>query len=386
MLYFYFDFITFAYLIKGNMVRSHTLFIILLLCLSFFTQHGYSENNHSTIYQDSLPIRKKIKNKIIKATRRITDIDTTYISPNRYNYAFMTTYLSNFEYFTIGTSSPTSQSLMFSPSPHNRIGLYFGWRWLFIGYSVDMKDLFYKRQQEKKGVVFNLSLYSSKIGMDIFYRSTGDDYYIYRSHGFSDNIRPEYLSNFSGLQVYMKGLNLYYIFNNRRFSYPAAFSQSTNQRRNAGSLIMGFSVSEHNLTFDYKQLPIVIQQEMNEGMKIQKIKYTNTSLSVGYAYNWVFARNCLACLSVTPALAYKTSNINTQGIKENKRYGNLNLDLLCRAGIVYNNSKYYIGSSFIGENYRYHRDNFSVDNGFGFLQVYAGFNFNLKKEYRKRKK
>ena len=49
----------------------------------------------------------------------------------------------------------------------------------------------------------------------------------------------------------MKGLNLYYIFNNRRFSYPAAFSQSTNQRRSAGSFIIGFSVSAHNLDFDH---------------------------------------------------------------------------------------------------------------------------------------
>ena len=61
----------------------------------------------------------------------------------------------------------------------------------------------------------------------------------------------------------MKGLNLYYIFNNRRFSYPAAFSQSTNQRCNAGSFIAGFSVSTHNLNFDYTKLPEIIQETMN---------------------------------------------------------------------------------------------------------------------------
>ena len=76
----------------------------------------------------------------------------------------------------------------------------------------------------------------------------------------------------------MKGLNLYYIFNNRRFSYPAAFSQSTNQRRNAGSFIAGFSVSTHNLNFDYTKLPEIIQETMNPGMKVKHIKYTNISL------------------------------------------------------------------------------------------------------------
>lgn len=118
---------------------------------------------------------------------------------------------------------------------------------------------------------------------------------------------------------------------------------------------------------------------MNEGMKVQNIKYTNTSLSVGYAYNWVFARNCLACISVTPALAYKTSNINAEGVEESRQYHNLTLDILFRTGVVYNNSKYYVGTSFIGKNYHYHRDDFSVNNGFGFLQVYAGINFDLFK-------
>ena len=34
----------------------------------------------------------------------------------------------------------------------------------------------------------------------------------------------------------------------------------------------------------------------------------------------------------------------------------------------------------------YYRNNFSLNNGFGTLQVYAGFNFCLKKEHRKKKR
>ena len=168
----------------------------------------------------------------------------------------------------------------------------------------------------------------------------------------------------------MKGLNLYYIFNNRRFSYPAAFRQSTNQRCNAGSFIAGFSVSTHNLNFDYTKLPEIIQETMNPGMKVKHIKYTNISLNAGYAYNWVFARNCLACLSFNPAVAYKTFNI----------------DFILRAGVVYNNSIYFVGTSFVGRTYDYYKNSFSLNNGFGTLQIYAGFNFYLKKEYRKNKK
>ena len=55
-----------------------------------------------------------------------------------------------------------------------------------------------------------------------------------------------------------------------------------------------------------------------------------------------------------------------------------------RAGAVYNNGKYLVGTSFVGKNYNYHRNNFSLDNGFGTLQIYVGFNFNLRKEYRRK--
>jgi hypothetical protein len=66
-------------------------------------------------------------------------------------------------------------------------------------------------------------------------------------------------------------------------------------------------------------------------------------------------------------------------------YKNFNIDFILRVGIVYNNSKYFAGTSFVGRTYDYYRNNFSLNNGFGTLQVYAGFNFCLKKEHRKKK-
>ena len=98
-----------------------------------------------------------------------------------------------------------------------------------------------------------------------------------------------------------------------------------------------------------------------------------------------FIRNCLACLSLTPAIAYKASDVDAETHEGKTWYGNFNLDFLIRAGVVYNNGKYFVGTSFVGKNYNYHRNNFSLDNGFGTLQVYVGFNLNLRKEYRKKK-
>lgn len=321
----------------------------------------------------------------IKKFMNFSDFDTLYISPNHYNYALMTTHFSNFEYYSVTSNLPQPQKLSFSPNPRNKIGLYFGWRWIFLGWSVDVDDIYRKTNRKNKGTEFDLSLYSSKLGVDIFYRRTGNNYKIHKIKGFPEEIPSNYSENFSGLKVNIKGLNLYYIFNNRRFSYPAAFSQSTNQRLNAGSFIAGFSISKHKLDFDYNELPDFIQAAMNPGMKVRRVKYTNANVSFGYAYNWVFARNCLACLSFTPALAYKASDVDAEVHEGKQWYSKFNLDFLLRAGVVYNNGKYFVGTSFVGKNYNYSRNNFSVDNGFGTLQVYVGFNFHLRKEYRQKK-
>lgn len=364
------------------MIRSIVVFLSLLSALSLEAQ----TERKDTAMCDSTKVETQQSpfKRAIKKFANFSDFDTLYISPNRYNYALMAAHYSNFEYYSVSTDTPHPQKLSFSPNPVNKVGLYFGWRWIFLGWSVDIDDITRKTNRRNKGTEFDLSLYSSKIGLDIFYRRTGNNYKIHKLNGFSEDIPEGYSANFDGLKVNIRGINIYYIFNNRRFSYPAAFSQSTNQRRNAGSMIAGFSFSKHKLDFDYTRLPDLILETMNPEMKVERIKYTNVNLSFGYAYNWVFAHNFLASLSLTPAIAYKISNVNSQEREHKKSSGNFNLDFLVRAGIVYNNGKYYVGTSFIGKNYNYHRNNFELDNGFGILQINAGFNFNLKKEYRKK--
>lgn len=378
-------------------MKQILLYLFLLLSLSLQAQTEGGE----TVTPDTLPTdslkpsdpelietsasKPSPFKRAIKKFMNFSDFDTLYISPNHYNYALMTTHFSNFEYYSVTSNLPQPQKLSFSPNPRNKIGLYFGWRWIFLGWSVDVDDIYRKTNRKNKGTEFDLSLYSSKLGVDIFYRRTGNNYKIHKIKGFPEEIPANYSENFSGLKVNIKGLNLYYIFNNRRFSYPAAFSQSTNQRRNAGSFIAGFSISKHKLDFDYNELPDFIQAAMNPGMKVRRVKYTNANVSFGYAYNWVFARNCLACLSFTPALAYKASDVDAEVHEGKQWYSKFNLDFLLRAGVVYNNGKYFVGTSFVGKNYNYSRNNFSVDNGFGTLQVYVGFNFHLRKEYRQKK-
>ena len=212
------------------MMKRLILSFFLLLSLSLQAQTEKRDSlMNDNIEADSLTsVRPSAFKRAIKKFMNFSDFDTLYISPNRYNYALMATHFSNFEYYSVSSDLPQPQKLSFSPNPHNKIGLYFGWRWIFLGWSVDVDDIYRKTNRKNKGTEFDLSLYSSKLGVDIFYRRTGNNYKIHKIRGFYDEIPSNYSENFNGLKVDIKGLNLYYIFNNRKFSYPAAFSQSTN--------------------------------------------------------------------------------------------------------------------------------------------------------------
>lgn len=117
---------------------------------------------------------------------------------------------------------------------------------------------------------------------------------------------------------------------------------------------------------------------MDNNLKMKKIKYTDVSLSGGYAYNWVFARGWLAAASLSMALGYKRSysdtNHETFTFKDFS-FHNFNLDGVGRFGIVWNNMRWFAGASTIIHTYNYNKPNFSTNNIFGSLNIYAGFNF-----------
>ena len=128
---------------------------------------------------------------------------------------------------------------------------------------------------------------------------------------------------------------------------------------------------------------------------------------MGYGYNWVFAKNCLLNISLLPAIAYKKTRINDQPTQSGTNWTqwirDINFDLITRAGITWNNSKYYVGASLVlhtydyrkptfsmtnsfgSHTYDYRKPTFSMTNSFGSLRIYMGFNFWKKKEYREKK-
>lgn len=321
----------------------------------------------------------------VKRRYKFNEIDTNYIEPQQYNFTFMLQNTNTYEVYRLAAQS--KQNVVFAPETNIRIGPYFGWRWAFLGYTFDVKHIKLGESGQQRQE-YDVSLYSSMLGIDIYYRRTGSDYKI-RSLNMGHNINTEAVrgAEFDGVSSSITGFNLYYIFNHRRFSYPAAFSQSTIQRRSAGSVLMGIGYTRHTLEVDWDKFSALVRDKLgseiaNEALDstlmFGRVKYTDLSLSGGYAYNWAFARNWLLAGSLSVALAYKKSS--GDAARSNRaffdfKFRNVNIDGIARVGLVWNNSKWYVGMSSIMHAYNYRRSNFSTNNFFGSINVYCGVNF-----------
>ena len=315
------------------------------------------------------------EDKVKEVGKQINAIDTNYISPNLYNLAFMLEHSTWYEHYQLGTNQNNLiQKLNFSPNLGTKMGIYFGWRWIFLGYTFDVEDLFGENKNKPKKKEMSLNIYSSKFGMDLYYRKTGSDFKLRSQEGFN---LDEQIKNiqFDGLQSNIIGLNAYWIFNHKKFSYPAAYSQSTNQRKSAGSFLAGFSYSRHKILFNHNKLPGPMKENLNPQLQFNKINYSDYSLGFGYGYNWVFAKNWVSNLSLLPGIGFKKSKIDDNDFKDEHWIKDINFDLITRAGVVYNNSKYFAGASLVMHTYDYRKPNLSVTNSFGTLRIYAGFNF-----------
>lgn len=153
----------------------------------------------------------------------------------------------------------------------------------YLGVAVSLSLNPAKLLGKYKDFEVNLSSYGRRWGFDVGYQDARNFTGWYQDEGEPRiELPPEVLT--------MKALNAnaYYVLNHRRFSYPAAFSQSYIQRRSAGSFLLGVSGLH--------------MQAETSGAFESLLKMTNIGLGAGYGYNWVPWRNWLFHLSVLPTL------------------------------------------------------------------------------------
>ena len=136
------------------------------------------------------------------------------------------------------------------------------------------------------------------------------------------------------LSVKTLNLNAYYVFNSRRFSYPAAFSQSYIQRRSAGSFLLAASGMGQHATLDWQET--------------MQMKMTNIGLGAGYGYNYVPGQGWLLHISALPTfIAYSKTSMSFGDTNIPLRYHFPEVIITGRGSIVRQWGNKFVGMSMV---------------------------------------
>ena len=191
-----------------------------------------------------------------------------------------------------------------------------------------------------KDYEFNLNYYSSRLSLDFSYQ---------RSETLAGDVcRDDNLSTMVSGDLTLKTVNLagYYTFNHRRFSYPAAFTQSYIQRRSAGSWLAGISY----------QGGII---ETTDALKTRNPNAPDVSIDIGhvgigggYGYNWVLGRRWLLHFSMLPTfVVYNRNKMTINGERKEAQHMRFNMIFNERAAIVCHFSpRYFAGLTLVMNN------------------------------------
>ena len=358
--------------------------------------------------------------------KRANEIDTMYVEPKKYSFKVQANYTQTQE--ELRMKSDNGQELKYRSHISHKLGPALGVECLSgsFGFSLGATQVSDCEGQavDAKKTEIGLNLYTPMLNIDLFYRETGDDFQMVRCNmPFASYINDPIMESFSNVQgltsVKRIGGNAFYVFNHRKFSYPAAMTSACVQRRSAGSALAGIGYSNCEIKTEFNDYLFLTETVLavfeewiraedperadelheyrfnpSESRLFNKLQYKDFTLWGGYAYNWVPMRNMLVSLSATVGLGYKTqkadnsgSMMSEPGVLEDLGYQSkllseinthmFDFNFVGRGSVQYNNGKWFAGTRFVYNYFNYHRgdETLRTDNMFWNWRLYAGFRF-----------
>ncbi|GEP92766.1 protein of unknown function [Chitinophaga terrae (ex Kim and Jung 2007)] len=237
--------------------------------------------------------------------------------------------------------------------PNTPFNVGFGANYRFLGINIGFNLPFINRHNDKYGKTKYIDLqshiYLRKIVVD-FYGQYYKGYYIANPEkvfGKEYAARHPYPQR-PDLRNIDFGLNVQYVFNDKRFSYRAPNLQNEYQHKSAGSLIVGGEIFLGRIKGDSSLIP----PNMQDTLFLRELPFYKTNISslaanVGYAYTFVLKQHFFLSLSLTAGLGGNATSLFLEN-GEVKRNVGIQFSNTVRASMGYNSHRYFAGVHYVG--------------------------------------
>jgi hypothetical protein len=275
--------------ISGHPIQWRMLLTLLLLTIVSGPVKAY---NDLTVQQKADSLRQKVDSMITLKYRDASRFDTLYIRRPATDWTFkVRTNLSG--------SSINMGSIKDLHNNHGRVekdlkgSLAFAAVYKGLGLGIAFNPVKIFSHSQYTDFEINVASYGNKFGFEVAYS---------KANNYSGNIRidgQDYPIHRKSGKLSTYNVNTYYAFNGRKFSFPAAFSQSYIQLRSAGSWLVGLSIMGAKVKLADTGVP---------GAENIRAWLGNISIGGGYGYNLVTHHHWLFHLSTLPTLVIVNKN------------------------------------------------------------------------------
>lgn len=315
------------------MITKKTVYLLILISIMGSWTRVNAQSDSSRISR-LLRIDQKLKEKYEK-----TNFDTTYIV--RPKELINLRFRGNFSGTDIRTRERIDGTTIrghLQADHQNSISVDIGYCGLTVGLTLNPASL----SGKNKDTEFNLNYYDNHFGFDVVYETV-------KSFAGHVNYQGERLDlTKRDLTMHMLSINAYYVFNGKRFSYPAAFDHTYLQKRSAGSWLAGIAYQNGRLRSEAHEKDYLPNTRFHIGY---------FAVGGGYAYNWVAHRRWLIHVSALPYLIVSNrNNIKVDDERYDARTKFPDFIVSSRLSVVRTFGRYYAGisgvttSTLIGDN------------------------------------
>lgn len=306
--------------------------------------------------------------------RDTTTINETYFTDlnNQFILRFYGLYKSNNVNLT-----NDGKTVKYRPNGIYSIGIGFNYK--FLGLGISYGGPLSQSSKEKKGNTQRLdiqaSMISAAIGLDGFLQ-VYKGYYLSNPDDFT-NWDNDYYPQIPDMNVLTLGINAFYIFNNKKFSYRAAFIGNQVQTTSAGSLTAGLFGTFDQVKTDNGFVQADLVDSVQTDFDLKSFEAFTVGLSAGYMYTFVFGKGFYLSLAAVPGIGYRHFKVvaldNSQSNKDQ-----LAVQLLGRIALGYTKKRFYINFNTLFNLRNYNYKSYELEMSSEQLKLTFGLRFQTK--------
>jgi hypothetical protein len=269
------------------------------------------------------------------------------------------------------------KTVKYRPNGIYSIGVGFNYK--FLGLGISYGAPLSQSSKDKKGntqrLDLQMSMISSSFGLDGFlqvYRG----YYLSNPGDFTEwnsDIYPQ----LPDMDVVTLGVNAFYIFNNKKFSYRAAFISNQVQNKSAGSITAGLFGTFDQVKTNNGFVPAELVDSIQTEFDLKSFEAFTVGLSAGYMYTFVFRKGFYLSLAAVPGMGYRHFKVvATDGTESNK--DQIAIQLLGRIALGYTKERFYINFNTLFNLRNYTYKSYELSMSSEQLKLTVGFRFQTK--------